>query len=570
MILQPQAKIDEYTRKGWWGTTTLDDLFRRNVAQTPDAIALVDPLNRTEITDGAPQRLTYSQLDAAVNRLATRLLEQGIGRDDIIAVQLPNIVELVMVYLAAARIGVIVSPFPVQYREYEIEQLTNFVRAKAFLTAARIGKQNQVEMLVALKNKLPSVKRMMAWGESVSGGVVALNPLMQTQHDEKILANHLKNISVTANDIFTICWTSGTEAQPKGVPRSANEWIVSAYATVDASELTQGDHLLNPFPLVNMAGIGGMLVPWLLTGGKLVQHHPFNMPVFLQQIAVEKIHYTVAPPALLNMLLKNEQLLAQADISSIKTIGSGAAPLSPWMVKTWQDRYKIYVTNYFGSNEGTALVSGPKEIPDPEKRAQFFPRFGVVGFDWSARVSKCLQTKLLDLQTGTEITEPGKPGELLIKGASVLPGYYKADELNRRAFTADGFFHTGDVFEIAGDGEDEKYYRYIDRSKDIIIRGGTNISPAEIEMLLLGHPKIADVAVVGYPDEILGERAGAYVVTKPGEQITLEEIILFLNEKKVASYKLPERLVVVDALPRNPVGKVLKRDLRERMKMQAP
>lgn len=567
MILRSEATIQEFTDKGWWGTETLDELFRRNVKNTPDAIAVVDPANRADISDGAARRLTYAELDQVVDRLAARLLEAGLTKDDIVAVQLPNIIELVMVYLAAARIGVIVTPFPVQYREYEIEQLVNFVEAKAFLTVTRIAKHPNAEMVAALRPKLPSLKTIMAWGENLPDGVVGLDELMSAPHDEQKLANYLKDTSasISANHIFTICWTSGTEGRPKGVPRSHNDWLVPAAATVDAAELAAGNNVLNPFPLVNMAGIGGMLVPWLLTGGKLVQHHPLSLPIFLQQIATEQIHYTVAPPALLNMLLQNEALLTKADISSIKTIGSGSAPLSPWMVKAWQDKFNIKVLNYFGSNEGVTIVSGPQEIPDPEQRAAYFPRFGAEGYSWPARVSKCMQTKLVDLETGEVITEAAHPGELLIKGAAVFAGYYKADDLTQRAFDADGYFHTGDMFELGGEGDDLRYYRYVGRSKDLVIRGGQNISPEEIEGHIQGNPKIAEVAVVGYPDKVMGERLCACVVLRPDQQLTLEELVAFLKEKKIAAFKLPERLVVLDALPRNPVGKMLKYELRRRL-----
>jgi acyl-CoA synthetase (AMP-forming)/AMP-acid ligase II len=571
MILASEARIKEYTGKGWWGTETLDDIFRRNVARTPEAIAVVDPANRLDITDGEPRRLTYAELDKAVNRLAVLLLENGLKKDDIIAVQLPNSVELVMVYLAAGRLGIVTSPFPVQYRDFEIEQLVNFVEAKAFLTATRINKHAHAEMVAALRPKLPSLKLVMAWGENVPDGVTGLDQLMAEPHDETNLDNYLKELSITANDIFTICWTSGTEGRPKGVPRSHNDWLVPAYGTVDAAELEEGCTVLNPFPLVNMAGIGGMLVPWLLTGGKLVQHHPLSLPVFMKQVAVEQVNYTVAPPALLNMLLQNEALLASADISSIKTIGSGSAPLSPWMVKTWQDKYGIHILNYFGSNEGTTIVSGPQTIADPEKRAQYFPRFGVEGFEWPGRISRCMQTRLFDLQTGEIIQEAGRPGELLIKGAAVFSGYYKSEDLTRRVFDEDGFFHTGDLFEIAGDGDDLRYYLYVGRSKDLIIRGGQNISPEEVETLIQGNPKVAEVAVIGYPDQVMGERVCACVVPRPGQEIIFDELIDFLKDKKIAAFKLPEKLVLMQALPRNPVGKLLKGTLREQfLKESAP
>lgn len=569
MILCPEERIAEYTAKGWWGTTTLDDLLRHGVAAHPDTVAVVDPANRAEFTDGPARRLTWAELDREVDRLATRLLESGVEKDDIIAVQLPNIIELIATYLAAGRIGAIVSPFPVQYREYEIEQLVNFVEAKVFLTAARIGKHNHAEMVAALQPKLPSLRQILAWGENLPERVVGMDRLMAETHDDLILANHRQANPIGANDILTICWTSGTEGHPKGVPRSHNDWLVPAYGTVDTAELAPGSHLLNPFPLVNMAGIGGMLVPWLLTGGKLVQHQPLNLMVFLQQIAVEKINYTVTPPALLNMLLQNKALLEKADFSSIKTIGSGSAPLSPWMVKTWQDDHHIFVLNFFGSNEGATLVSGPQEIPDPEHRALFFPRFGVSGYDWTARVSKCMQTRLVDLGTGEDISEAGQPGELLIKGAAVMTGYYKAPDLNQRAFDEQGYYHTGDMFEISGDGDNLPFYRYVGRSKDIIIRGGQNISPEEVENLIQGHPKIAEVAVIGYPDRVMGERVCACVAPRPDQEITLDELIAYLKEKKIATFKLPEKLLVMASLPRNPVGKLLKGSLREQVKEKA-
>jgi acyl-CoA synthetase (AMP-forming)/AMP-acid ligase II len=267
------------------------------------------------------------------------------------------------------------------------------------------------------------------------------------------------------------------------------------------------------------------------------------------------------------MLLQNEALLAKADISSIKTLGSGSAPLSPWMVKTWQEKYGVFVVNFFGSNEGTTLISGPNEIPDPEQRAQFFPRFGVAKFTWSARISDQMQTKLVDLQTGKTITEPGKPGQLHIKGAAIFAGYYKAEHLNRQSFDEEGYFRTGDMFEIAGEEDDLRYYRYTGRSKDIIIRGGMNISAEEIEMLIQGHPNVVEVAVIGYDDATLGECACACVVPKEGQSISLEEIVSYLKEKRIATYKLPERLVLLKALPRNPVGKILKFELREQYKI---
>ena len=161
------------------------------------------------------------------------------------------------------------------------------------------------------------------------------------------------------------------------------------------------------------------------------------------------------------------------------------------------------------------------------------------------------------------MTEAGKQGELEIWGASVFDGYYESPETNAEVFTEDGYFKTGDVFEIAGDGDQARFYKFVGRCKDIIVRGGVNISPDEIDNLLAGHPKVAEVAVVGYDDEVMGERVGAAVVAKPDEDVTLEELTDFLRELGLAVFKLPEQLRCVDALPHNATGKVLRRELKD-------
>jgi acyl-CoA synthetase (AMP-forming)/AMP-acid ligase II len=562
MIVSTQEQIKEYTEKGWWGKETILDLFLRDLQNTPDAEAVVDPPNRTAWGTGSPLRLTYQELNEASACLASSLKAAGLHKDDVIMVQLPNIAELAVIYLAATRIGAIVSPVPIQFRTHELKVVMAIAEPKAFITTTNFNGFNHVAMLEGLQAETPGLQTLIGLGDELPEGVPSLTDLMSAPY-----AGEPPHEEVSANDIFTICWTSGTETEPKGVPRSHNHWIWIAYASVDGCEFEPGHVLLNPFPMINMAGIGGMFVPWLITGGKLVMHQPFDLQVFLGQIMVEKINYTVAPPALLNMLLMRPDVLQKVDLSSIKNIGSGSAPLSPWMVSKWQEEYKIPVINIFGSNEGASFTSGMQEFPDPNKRAQYFPRFGVREFKWKSRVAGQMSTKLVG-SDGEVITEPDIPGEMAIKGPGIFSGYYKRPELTAKAFDKDGYFYTGDLFEIAGQPGNLNAYRFVGRAKDVIIRGGMNISAEEVEGLIMGHPKIAEVACVGYPDERLGEITCAVVVAKPGEDVTLEEVVASLKEKDIAVYKLPERLVKVDALPRNPVGKVLKRDIREMLQKQ--
>jgi acyl-CoA synthetase (AMP-forming)/AMP-acid ligase II len=315
--------------------------------------------------------------------------------------------------------------------------------------------------------------------------------------------------------------------------------------------------------MVNMAGINGMFLPWLRVGGLLVQHHPFDLPTFLRQIGQHRATYAVAPPALLTALLHNDALLAEADISSLRLLGSGSAPLAPSLLQGWHDKYGLEILNFYGSNEGVSLLGTPQDIPDPAVRALYFPRYAAPGRHWSFSIARWTQARIVDPATGREITEAGVPGELQIKGPAVFPGYLPASGVPD-PFEPDGYLKTGDILEIAGD--ELEYLHYVDRSKDMVVRGGMKISAAEIETLVSGHHKVADVAVVGYPDEVLGERTCVIVVPRPGPPVTLAELVDYLRGIGVATFKLPERLELRDELPRNPVGKILKRELREELR----
>ena len=543
MRLHPQERIDEYVAAGWWRDDpawTWDALFRARVAERGDATAVVDPANREALLGTPPRRPSWTELDAEVDRFAGVLHGAGVGVDDVVGTQLPNTVELVVAYLACVRLGAIVSPFPMQYREHELSTLAPVAGLRAFVTVSRFG------------------DRPLADEASSVGGfeVVALDgPVSAAASAPPAVKRH-------PSDVVTLCWTSGTEATPKGVPRCANGWNVIGEGCAAAPALTADDVILSPFPLVNMAGFGGVLVPWLLTGATLVQHHPFDLPTFLGQIARERVTYTLAPPALLTGMLRAPGLLDSADLSSLRVIGSGSAPLSGWLIREWRDRLGIEVTNFFGSNEGVPLISDQHTVPDPDARAAYFPWFGGPGLTWPNPTSAGVRTKLVDVESGDEVTQPGRPGELRVAGPTIFSGYWSS---TTDPFDEQGYYRSGDVFEIAP--HDPTLLRYVDRARDLVVRGGMNISPAEIEALLVAHPAVAEAAVVGYPDDVLGERVAAVVVpVDPAAPPTLTDLVETLRAQRIASYKLPERLELVDALPRNPVGKILKRELREQLR----
>ncbi|MBL8642462.1 MAG: acyl--CoA ligase [Rhodospirillaceae bacterium] len=559
MQTSSQAKIAEYTAKGWWTERTYAQLFDKTAGEVPTRMALVDAPNRPDFAFGAQRRLTYAEAATGATRVAAALYDAGVRQGDRVLVQLPNIIELILVYIAVARLGGIISPAPMQYGRHELTEINKVLKPKLFVSLTQFKGQNVAAQHHESFPDLP----LLAFGPAAAG----LKTIDDTKADAAAEARvnaYCADLKNSGNDIYTICWTSGTTGRPKGVPRSHNHWFVQCIAVQDAVHLEDADVLLNPFPFVNMAAISGFLFVWLFARGTLVLHHPFDMAVMLRQIQDEKVVYTIVPPAALNMLLQKKEIMAAFNLKSLRTIASGSAPLSPVMVKGFKDLLNIDVVNTFGSNEGVSLVSCAKEVPDPEHRALYFPRFGVEGIEWENKISEKIMTKLVDPVTNEVVTTRERPAELWIKGPNVFDGYLDSPEDNAKVFDAEGYFRSGDLFEIVGDDDPPKFYRFVGRHKDLIIRGGMNISPDELDNLLAHHPKLVETAVFGQPDEILGERVCMAAVPKPGMEVTLEDIKQFLKEKDVAIFKWPERLMIVEALPRNPLGKVLRTELRKK------
>lgn len=542
MILASKKAIEEYTAAGCWGTRTLLDDFRDHAASMPDHVAIVDPLNKEALLGQPPERLSYRDLARAVEGTASALAAAGIGKDDIVLVQLPNCWELAMLYLAIARAGAIISPVPMPWRSRELGYAAELTAAKALVTVDTFHGFGHMAMAKEIQAASNSLKMLFSYPE--------IRAMAGTEPDAG-----LARVRVEANDIFTICWTSGTEAQSKGCPLSHNNWRCQA-ALASSAGIGRGDTLLTAGPLVNMGAVGTVFAPWLLNGGTMVLHHPFEPLLLLKQMMEEKVHYTLLVPAVLNLILKHPAAKG-IDLGGLKSITVGSAPPSLWAMEEFEKRWSVAMGNIWGMNEGTGIVSGVKDIPDIARRVDQFPRYGAKGFTWSVPLTNLIRTKVVD-GAGVPLDGMDAVGELLYRGPNVMPGYFRRPDLNERAFDAEGFFRTGDLFQVKG----AQYLKFFDRVKDIIIRGGNNISAQEVENLLVGHPGILEAAAIAMPDEQLGERVCVYAVPRPGETLTLEGIVEFMKKAGVATYKLPERLEVVAAIPRNPVGKTLKSQLR--------
>ena len=288
---------------------------------------------------------------------------------------MPNIAEYPALYVAALRLGVIVSPVPMQFRRHELEQIVDTDGGACDPDGPRRSRASHT-LPIAVELDAGDRLQVLCLGPDGPAGSTAFGAAPSTAESRAALAGHVAALAVSADDIATICWTSGTEGTPKGVPRSHNHWIAISYGHLRGAGIQRGERLLNPFPLINMAAIGGCFLSWLHAAGTLVLHHPLDLGVYLQQIAEERPHYAIAPPAILNMLLKDAALLAGVDLSCLRCIGSGSAPLDPDMIRGYHDRFGIEIVNAFGSNEGISLISNADNATDPTQRARWFPRYG--------------------------------------------------------------------------------------------------------------------------------------------------------------------------------------------------
>ena len=546
MILASKNMIETYTQKGYWGDTTLNQIFKGFVKKDPQKACFVDPLNKEELVGMQPERISYEDADRMMDALATAFLELGIRKDDVVIIQLPNIVELSLSYLALWRIGAVSSPVPVQWRAHELNYVIKLTGARALITLEEFHGFKHREAAEEIQKAHASLEHVLS--------IPRFKEMCQGSVDE----DRLEADPPTANDITTVCWTSGTEAEPKACPLSHNNWIFQGGIISEAMQLPEGCVLLNPAPIVNMTGVGVGYILIILNGGTFVMHHPFDPFVFLRQLTEENVQYSGAVPALLVGMLKHPDV-DKFDFSSIHAFATGSAQPPVWTLEEFKKRWNIEIINIWGQNEGTVLISGPVDVPDLVKRASFFPDWGNAGTTWPVKRSAALETKIVNIETGKPTDEPGKVGEYIYRGPNVMPCYFKQPEYTRSAFDEEGYFHTGDLFRIEADN----HISFFDRKKDIIIRGGQNISAAEVENIVKSHPLVLDAAAVDMPDEKLLEKVCIYVVPAPDAKVTLEAITTFMREEGVATYKLPERLEIIDAIPRNPVGKVIKSTLRE-------
>ncbi|MGD9549464.1 MAG: class I adenylate-forming enzyme family protein, partial [Burkholderiaceae bacterium] len=398
MILHSASTIEHYVSQGFWGHKTLLDLLAQHVADVPQRPCVVDTPDRAELIGTPATAVTWQQFGAAVDAIATGLLRQGLQKDEVVVAQLPNVWELMALYFAVARAGGILSPIAMQWRDSELRNVAEVSQAKRYIGVKDFKGFDHIAMAQRVGYQTLALEEITAMAEQAP--------------DPSLLAG----VKVGANDIFSLCWSSGTESHAKGCPMSHNNWLFQMRLIPEVVGIQEGDRVLAPAPMVNMTGAVAWM-SWLSGRGTLLLHHPINVELLIRQMLTENVQFTILVPAILNMILKLPNV-DSLNLSSIRSIATGSAPPSRWSMEEFKRRWNIEICNLWGQTEGTGVIAGPLDVPDFAQRSDHFPWWGKPGIEWPSKVQG-IQIKLLD-DADVECTQPGQVGELVYRGPNVF------------------------------------------------------------------------------------------------------------------------------------------------------
>ncbi|HDV2538345.1 TPA: medium-chain fatty-acid--CoA ligase [Escherichia coli] len=519
-----------YRQQGLWGDASLADYSQQTARAMPDKIAVVD-------NHGASY--TYSALDHAASCLANWMLAKGIESGDRIAFQLPGWCEFTVIYLACLKIGAVSVPLLPSWREAELVWVLNKCQAKMFFAPTLFKQTRPVDLILPLQNQLPQLQQIV--------GVDKLAPATSSLSLSQIIADNTSlttAITTHGDELAAVLFTSGTEGLPKGVMLTHNNILASERAYCARLNLTWQDVFMMPAPLGHATGfLHGVTAPFLI-GARSVLLDIFTPDACLalleQQRCTCMLGATPFVYDLLNVLEKQP-----ADLSALRFFLCGGTTIPKKVARECQQR-GIKLLSVYGSTESSphAVVN----LDDPLSRFMHTDGYAAAG----------VEIKVVD--DARKTLPPGCEGEEASRGPNVFMGYFDEPELTARALDEEGWYYSGDLCRM----DEAGYIKITGRKKDIIVRGGENISSREVEDILLQHPKIHDACVVAMSDERLGERSCAYVVLKaPHHSLSLEEVVAFFSRKRVAKYKYPEHIVVIEKLPRTTSGKIQKFLLRK-------
>ena len=535
-ILYDEKKVEEYTKKGYWTTKTLTDYWEEFAEKYPDREALVDTIGN---------RLTFAEVVQQVNRIALGFIELGLEKDDRVAIQLPNRVEGFLTRLACEKAGLISIALMQVFRHAELLEILGTIEAKAIIIPLVFRKFNYYEMVREIAAELPHLKHIIVAGDEVPEGAISLSGMIQNPLEEKYSPDVLAERKMNAFDVGFLTSTTGTTGLPKIVERMFAANLCSTATHVRNWQLTEDDILCAVAPFPGAPGGTPTYFCAPQVGAKVVLLHQYNPEAALKVIEEEKITVPCLVPAQLAAMMQFP--VEDYDLSSLRFIRCSGGYLPPPLAEEVERRMKCPILITYGSQD-TGSISGTSIEDPPEKKR--------------TTVGKPLpgnEIKLVD-DDGNEVPY-GEVGQLYFRGPQGCGGYYRDPEKTfSEAVDSEGWATPGDLVKF----DEEGFLVITGRKKDIIIRGGQNIYPGEIENLLIAHPKVSDAAVVAMPDQIMGEKACAFVIPAAGsEALTFEEMVDYLKSKKLAMYKLPERLEVVDVFPMAGGSKINKVELRK-------
>lgn len=528
----PAAHARRMREAGFWPDTAFDEFVVRAIASTPDKPALVAYRADSE----QPQRIDWRQFGDLVARCAAGLEDLGVGPGDIVAVQLPNWWEFVVVSLAANRIGAVVNPLMPIFREREMAYMLGFAEAKVLVVPKLFRGFDHAAMARMLQRELPALRHVIAVDEDGESGFER----RLLSGSRRVEATRPPRLAPDATAV--VMFTSGTTGSPKGVMHTHNTMLACNRSLAGRFGLDGSDVLLACSPLGHMTGYAAVMLLGISLGATVVLQDVWEAKRGVTIMADEGVTFTAASTPFLSDIC--EAVAAGAPRpAQLRSFLCGGAPIPPVLIERALRELDVKVCSLWGMTESLSST-----LTEPERVAE-------KSATTDGRTLEGVDVKVVDFD-GKSLPA-GETGRLLVRGAQMFTGYYKRSDIE--TFDAEGWFDTGDLAYA----DDEGYIRINGRTKDVLIRGGENVPVFEIEALLYKHPAVAAAALVGYPDARLGERGCAFVVLRPGASLTLEALQAYMIECKVAKQYWPERVEVVAELPRTASGKIQKFKLRE-------
>ncbi|MCV7301292.1 AMP-binding protein [Mycobacterium barrassiae] len=534
-------QIEEYYRTGMWSTDTFHDLLLRRVNDNPDKVFA---------TDGT-RSLTFRELFEAGQRLAVGLHRQGLRRGDTAAVQLPNWVEFIQILAALSRLGVIMVPIMPIYRSDDVSYVLSNAAVRTVFAPAHFSKFGYLDMYLDLRQEHPDLMIVVARPDDVAQDVVDADPdvftlqELEVESDDDSAGREL-NDPPGSDDPFVIVYTSGTTSRPKGCVHTFNTYGAGSRALIGPFGYTESDVQFGPSPIAHTTGLVTSVLLPMLTGAATHVMAKWDPARGIEEIQRFGCTAAVTAPTFLHTLL-SEYDPQRHDLSSLRLWTCAGAPIPAAVVeRAGATLPNIKVLSLYGRSEN--LVTTTCSVTDDTSRALTSDGKAMPG----------AEVRIVG-EDGNEVPR-GVEGDIAYRGPAHMVEYLSNAEETEGLFTEDGFSKSGDLGKMTDDG----YVRVTGRTKDIVIRGGMNISVREIEDHLAHHPALKASSVVGMPDERLGERVCCYVVPASGHDApTVDVLREFLIDKGMPIQKTPERVVAVDALPMTATGKVLKHELRK-------